>query len=176
MQFFLDDHISLRPFRAADREDLVAGLNDWAVTRWLARVPYPYRLDHADEFLGWDEHADIEAAMQDPARGLALALCLHDRVIGGLVCNPTNDKGDREIGFWLARPHWGRRVMQRAVCRMIDELLHRAPDTSLVASANHDNHRSQALIRRLGFREDGEGEMMSTPLQRMVRLRCFRRP
>jgi len=176
MKFLLDDDLSLRPFRATDREELVAGLNDWAVTRWLARVPYPYRLDHADEFLGWDEHVDIEAAMRDPARGFSLAVCHCDRVTGGLVCNPANDRGDREIGFWLARPFWGQGIMRRAVGRMIEELLSRAPGTSITASANHNNHRSQALIRGLGFLEDGAGEIMSTPLQRPVRLRCFRRP
>ena len=176
MQLLIDDEFTLRSFRVEDREDLVVGLNDWAVARWLARVPYPYRLDHADEFLGRDEHVDSEGAMSDPDAGFALALCHRDRVIGGLVCNPTDDKGDREIGFWLARSFWGRRIMCRAADRMIEEVLVRAPATRLIASANHDNHRSQALILRLGFVEDGGREVMSTPLQRPVRLRCFRRP
>ena len=176
MHHSIDDHFSLRPFRAADRDALVAGLNDWAVARWLANVPYPYRHDHAEAFLGWDEHVDIEAAMGDPDRGFALALCHCDRVIGGLVCNPVNDTGEREIGFWLARSFWGQRIMGRAVRPMIDAVLDQAPGTRFIASANHDNVRSQALIRALGFVEDGERHVMSTPLQREVRLVCFRRP
>jgi len=155
MHIPIDDTYSLRPFSGADRDDLVSGLNNWAVARWLARVPYPYRLDHADAFLEWDEHRDIEPSMHDPEAGFAFALNQQGRVVGGLVCNPADDNGDREIGFWLAQPLWGQRIMGRAVTRMIEEVLKAAPDTRFIASANHDNLRSQALIRRLGFLEDG---------------------
>lgn len=175
MQILLDDNLSLRCFRPSDREDLVAGLNDWEVTRWLAQVPYPYRHDHADEFLSWDEHIPIGAAMADPTAGFAIALCEQDRVIGGLVGNPEDGEGRREIGFWLSRPYWGRRIMRRAVEAMIAEMLRFAPETQLVASANHDNWRSQTLIRSLGFVADGQREVMSTPLQRAVLLHCFKR-
>ena len=54
MHFDIDDRVSLRGFRPEDRQDLVNGLNDWAVTRWLGRVPHPYRLDHADAFIARD--------------------------------------------------------------------------------------------------------------------------
>lgn len=175
MRIPIDDNFSLRSFRHADRDDLVTGLNDWAVARWLARVPYPYRHDHADEFLSWDEHIEIDTAMANPETGCALALCLHDRVIGGLVTSPVNDQGRREIGFWLARPFWGQRIMRRAANIMINKILQAAPQTRLEASANHDNLRSQSLIRALGFVEDGQREVMSTPLQCQVRLQRFSR-
>ena len=171
-----DKNITLRSFRSTDREDLVAGTNDWAVARWLARVPYPYRIDHADEFLGRDEHIDIESAIRDPESGFSFALCHDDRVIGGLVSNPVNEDGDREIGFWLAQAFWGQGIMRRAVKAMITEMVKHRADVPVIASANHDNHRSQALIRRLGFVDNGEREVMSTPLQRSVRLCCFRHP
>ena len=176
MQINLDRTISLRRFMPTDRDDLVAGLNNWAVARWLARVPYPYRHDHADEFLGWDMHIEIRSAMGNPKTGGALALCHDDRVIGGLVSNPEDEKGQREIGFWLSQPFWGRGLMRRAATAMIDEILAAAPQTRLVASANHDNLRSQRLIRSLGFVADGQHEVMSTPLQRPVVLHRFRRP
>lgn len=48
--------------------------------------------------------------------------------------------------------------MRRAADRMIEEVLVRAPATRLIASANHDNHRSQALILGPGFMEDGEAQ------------------
>jgi 8-oxo-dGTP diphosphatase len=176
MQIRINDKYTLRPFRPADRDDLVAGLNDWAVARWLARVPHPYRQDHAEEFLRRDEHGCVDAAIKDPARGFALALCHEDRVAGGLVANPVNDAGEREIGFWLARRLWGQGIMQHAVVLMMAEIMRHAPDTKLIASANQDNHRSQKLIRNLSFVDDGEGKINSTPLQRPVRVHRFRRP
>ena len=176
MQINIDATTILRPFRPADRDDLIAGINDWAVARWLARVPYPYRQDHADEFLGRNEHRDIESAMSNLESEFAFALCRHDRAIGGLVANPADGEGRREIGFWLARPFWGRQVMRRAVAAMMHEMLRVAPHTRIVASANHDNLRSQGLIQALGFVADGQREVFSTPLQRPVLLHCFRHP
>ena len=108
MHFDIDDRVSLRGFRPEDRQDLVNGLNEWAVTRWLGRVPHPYRLDHADAFLARDEHLHVNEAVWDGSRSLSLALCADDRVIGGFVLNPEDEAGVREFGFWLARPYWGR--------------------------------------------------------------------
>ena len=173
MHFDIDDRGSLRAFRPEDRQDLVNGLNDWAVARWLGRVPHPYRLDHADAFLARDEHLHIDEAVQDGSRSLSLSLCDDDRVIGGFVLNPQNDAGSRELGFWLARPYWGQGIMRRAAHHVINEIRHATPEVRLVASANADNIRSNQLIRRLGFHPSGRSEVWSTPLQRVVRTNCY---
>lgn len=173
MHFDIDDRVSLRGFRPEDRQDLVNGLNDWAVTRWLGRVPHPYRLDHADAFLARDEHLHIDVAARDGSRSLSLALCAADRVIGGFVLNPEDEAGARELGFWLARPYWGQGIMRRAAHRVINKIRHATPEVRLVASANIDNVRSNQLIRRLGFHPSGRSEVWSTPLQRTVQTTCY---
>ena len=91
MHFDIDDRVSLRGFRPEDRQDLVNGLNDWAVTRWLGRVPHPYRLDHANAFLTREEHLYIWEGLRDSGRSLSLALCDNDRVIGGFVLHPESE-------------------------------------------------------------------------------------
>ena len=173
MHFDIDDRVSLRAFRPEDRQDLVNGLNDWAVARWLGRVPHPYRLDHADAFLARDEHLHIDEAVQDGSRSLSLSLCDDDQVIGGFVLNPQNDAGSRELGFWLARPYWGQGIMRRAAHHVINEIRHATPEVRLVASVNADNIRSNQLIRRLGFHPSGRSEVWSTPLQRVVQTNCY---
>ena len=175
MDIEISDHAVLRPFRPSDRDDLVTGLNDWQVTRWLASVPHPYRLDHACAYLARPEHAACEAALQDPDTILALAVCMDDRVVGGISLVPaTRRPGCREFGFWLARATWGQRIMHTAVQGLIDALATQAPHTVFVASANHDNLRSQRLISALGFTEDGVDEFFPNPLQRTVTVNCFR--
>ena len=182
MHIIITDSISLRAYRKEDRQDLVTGLNDWRVARWLATVPYPYRLDHADAYLARPEHRADEAAFQDSEQTLALAICHHDRLIGGLslVPEPQKRRGCRrkcrEFGFWLSQPFWGRRIMRKAVQAVISEVRRQAPLTGFVTSANHDNHRSQALIVSLGFVADDEDEVFSIPLQRQVRVIQFHLP
>ena len=79
MHFDTDDRVSLRGFWPEDRQDLVNGLNDWAVTRWLGRVSHPYRrIDHANAFLALDEHLHVNEAVRDGSRSLSLALCADD--------------------------------------------------------------------------------------------------
>ena len=72
MHFVIDDSLALRAFRPEDSWDLVNGLNDWAVTRCLARVPHPYRLDHADAFLARNEQLHIDKAVRDGSHSLCL--------------------------------------------------------------------------------------------------------
>ena len=117
MHFDIDDRVSLCGFRPEDRQDLLNGMNDWAVTRWLGRVLHPHRLDHADAFLTRDEHLHVNEAVRDSRPSLSLALCHYDRVIGGFVLNPEDEAGVRELGSWLARPYWGQGIMRRAATR-----------------------------------------------------------
>ena len=155
----IDDRINLRSFRPSDREDLVAGLNNWNVIKWLVAPPHPYRLDHADEF--------IANKCDD---GVTMAVCHDDRVIGGITCD-----GKRVFGLWLAQPYWGQGIMYRASKQVIDDFVSTHPcDTGLSSSAIHDNLRSRALLRKLGFIEDGTRTVMSVPLQREVLLVNYR--
>ena len=64
--------------------------------------------------------------------------------------------------------------MRWAVQSVIDHVTLQAPDTFVVASANHDNLRLQRVIRALGFVEDSHDEIYSKPLQRRVSTVCFR--
>ena len=76
----------------------------------------------------------------------------------------------------MARRFWGQGIMPWAVKSLIDQVKRQAPNTLVVASANHDSFRSQRAICGLGFVEDGLDGIFSTPLQRRVTTVCFRLP
>ena len=138
-------------------------------------MPHPYRRDPARAYLARPEHAACDMAMQHPDSILALAVCIDDRVVGGISLVPAKRRlGCREFGFWLARAAWGQRIMHTAVQGLIDAVATQAPHTVFVTSANHDNLRSQRLISALGFTEDGVDEFFPNPLQRTVTVNCFR--
>ena len=107
MHFDIDDRVSLCGFRPEDRQDLLNGMNDWAVTRWLGRVLHPHRLDHADAFLARDEHLHVNEAVRDGSCSLSLALCANDDdVVLGVLAH--------ELGH-VAEQHGLRQVMRSAV-------------------------------------------------------------
>nr|WP_280922867.1 GNAT family N-acetyltransferase [Rubellimicrobium aerolatum] len=137
----------MRGVAPTDGPALVDGLNDWDVARWLARVPSPYTAGDAADFLdrarpggdleGQGEAVRAVARRDDPARLLGLI---------GLGA---------ELGYWLARPAWGRRLASEAVAAL---LVHHfadpgAPD--VIAHVFDGNERSERLLLRLGFAPEG---------------------
>src|SRR5437763_11699360 len=88
----------IRPAEEADRHDIVAEVNDFAVTRMLAKVPHPYRLADADAFL--------RSIKKDERRSLALSITHDGRVIGGIGLSDIG--AGCEFGYWLGQAHWGK--------------------------------------------------------------------
>lgn len=41
----------LREWQKSDVDDLVEGLNNFEVSKWLAYVPYPYTKEHAERWI-----------------------------------------------------------------------------------------------------------------------------
>jgi RimJ/RimL family protein N-acetyltransferase len=136
----------LRPLAGSDAPAIAEHLVDPEVTRWLARVPHPYRLSDAVNF--------VEQARLSAVAGTAstLALVLRDgstgpvgvAVIHGITTEP-------EFGYWLARDHWGRGLMSEAAAAM---LRHAREDLGLArirSGAFVGNHASLAIQARAGF-------------------------
>ena len=79
-------------------------------------------------------------------------------------------------GFLAVTPVLGPGDHAGAASALIDEVIRQAPNTLIVTSANHDNLRSQCVIRSIGFVRDGDDEIFSSLLQRPVMTVCYRRP
>ena len=105
------DRLVLRPLERADRDAMVALLNDWEVVRYTARVPYPYTQDHAEAWL-----AELEV---NRAAGTEIVLAVIDRAsaefIGEVGFEVDRDRREGVLGFWLGRRYWGQGLATEAV-------------------------------------------------------------
>ena len=54
--------IILRSWKNEDVEDLVEGLNNINVSKWLAAVPYPYTKKDAEEFIAYEKQSEQNAS------------------------------------------------------------------------------------------------------------------
>ena len=124
----------LRPPVVADREAVVAGLNDLEVTQWLSVVPHPYTLADADWFI---DHV---------ARGGGPAWFIHDAT--GLVGGVSLGK---ELGYWLARHAWGKGYMTEAAQAALAHYFADAVQTEITSGHFVNNSRSGNVLRKLGF-------------------------
>ena len=138
----------LRPGWAEDAPALAAAIADEMIVRNLATAPWPYRLRDAEAFL---------AQPRDPAMPSFLILERRTdgapRIIGscGLGRRPS---GAVELGYWIARPHWGKGFATEAGRALID-IARTLKLPRLEASHFLDNPASGRVLEKLGFRPTG---------------------
>jgi 8-oxo-dGTP diphosphatase len=154
------ERLAIRPLRAEDAADLHRLVNDWEVAKTLARVPFPYPRELADEWI-----ASTRAQMEE-GRAWHLAITgveqagtpQETEVLVGCIGLTVDAEGkEAELGYWVARRYWGHGVAPEAAGRIARWALAHLGIEKLVASALVENARSQAVLRRIGFRETGEG-------------------
>jgi RimJ/RimL family protein N-acetyltransferase len=148
----------LRAHRAEDADAIAESLNDWQVTRMLARVPMPYSRDDARDWLAShasalpDWHFAIEAG-DGTHMGCVSLEWLH---------------GDWHLGYWLNRAYWGHGLMSEAAGAAIDAFRSRRPATVIHAAAFADNPASLHVQEKLGFRITGKSHVFAVARNRMI--------
>ena len=133
----------LRPGFPEDAPALATAIADQAIVRNLAVVPWPYSLRDAEAFL---------ASPRDP---ILPSLLIFERTAGaprligscGLGRRPS---GAVEMGYWIARPHWGRGFATEA-CGALVDIARTLGLASLEASHFIDNPASARVLEKLGF-------------------------
>lgn len=63
--------------------------------------------------------------------------------------------GVNEIGYILARDHWGSGIAHEAVARVLDLIFQEEGQRRVFADIDPDNTPSRALVERLGFTQEG---------------------
>ena len=149
------ERLLLRPLRPGDADALHRLVNDWAVVRNLARLPFPYPRPLADEWIA-STRQQIEAetgyhlAITGQEEGAELVGCI------GLRLDLTPRVGS--LGYWVGRRYWGHGVASEAVTRFARWALANLDLDRIEAHVAEDNPASAAVLRRAGFRESGRGE------------------
>lgn len=145
----------LRPLTAQDLPALVRGLNNFAVSRWTARIPFPYGLRDAEDYL-------VVASRHEEGT-LRLSITCDDGLIGGITYERNTGDGT-ELGYWLAESHWGKGFGTEAARAMTDHAFEAAGHDLLVARYAHGNEASRRILAGLGFRTTGESPCHSLAL------------
>jgi 8-oxo-dGTP diphosphatase len=154
------ERLAIRPLRAEDAADLHRLVNDWEVAKMLARVPFPYPRDLADEWIGSTHVERAEGrAWHLAITGIEQAGTPEERevLVGCVGLTLDAARREAELGYWVGRRFWGHGVAPEAAGRIARWALAHLGIEKLVASALVENPRSQAVLRRIGFREVGEG-------------------
>jgi RimJ/RimL family protein N-acetyltransferase len=153
MQTDISQGLQLTEFRRSDRDVLVEYLDDKEIYDLTLRIPSPYTAADADRWLTM-----VEAATKQNGQPVNWAIRDEEgRSIGGVGFDGlVIGKSHRaEIGYWLARPFWGRGIMTavvQAVCRHAFENLGLA---KIVAHTFSFNVASARVLEKCGFESEG---------------------
>jgi len=149
------ERLTLRPLTDDDAEALHRLVNDFEVARNLSVVPFPYPRELADEWI-----CSTRRSLGD---GSAYQLAITGRegeqeilvgVVGVRIDAPTRVG---RLGYWVGRRFWGHGVATEAAGRLARWALASLDLDRLEAGVITDNPASAAVLRRIGFRQTGEG-------------------
>ena len=142
--FHRTERLFLRPGFPEDWQAIHAAMTDEGVVRNLARAPWPYREDDAKFFA---------SMQQDPYLPHFLVTIPGHGVIGS--AGMGDNDGSPEIGYWIARDHWGRGYATEAAKGVI-EVARMIGYRRLTAGHFVDNPNSGKVLRKVGFRPTGK--------------------
>lgn len=143
----------LREHNEKDRDALVRHANDADVARFLRdRFPHPYTAADAD---WWHSHLRGRRAAGEPVE--CLAVVVDGELCGGVSVERGSDieRHSAEIGYWLGRSVWGRKIATAAVRCARDWAFRSHGVERLHAEVMAGNAASVRVLEKAGFRHEG---------------------
>lgn len=146
--FARTERLLLRPGWAEDAPQLYRAIADEAIVRNLASAPWPYRLSDAEAFL---------AAERDPSTSSMLIFRRTfdaPELVGGIGFG-RRPSGAIELGYWIARHHWGKGYATEAGRAAVAMARLSLQMGKLTAGHFLDNPASGRVLEKIGFKPNG---------------------
>ena len=138
----------LRPLRLEDADDLVEGLNNLEVSKWMAFVPYPYTKEDAIEF--------INKALNSKDYNFAIVLKEENKVIGNVqIRNIDYSQGTAHGGIWINEKYQGKGYGNESWGARIKFAFEELGLRRLENGYFKGNERSFKMQQRYGYKNEG---------------------
>jgi RimJ/RimL family protein N-acetyltransferase len=138
----------LRAPRLGDAKAVANLANDRRIAENTSRIPHPYRLADAQDFIAQANRSTNETVFIIALRqGGVIGAC-------GLM-TPSDDT--TEVGYWLGAKHWGKGYATEAVRAVIDHAFTDLNCEALQSAARVTNPASRRVLEKCGFQWTGAG-------------------
>jgi RimJ/RimL family protein N-acetyltransferase len=141
------ERLILRAPRLEDAKAVAQLANDRRIAENTARIPHPYGLADAEQFIAMVNRGDDEIAFLIAREGVVLGAC-------GIS---LPEREAPEIGYWLGAPFWGHGYATEAVRAVIDHAFADHDFEVLQAGARVTNPASRRVLEKCGFQWTGVG-------------------
>ncbi|MEM9013225.1 MAG: GNAT family N-acetyltransferase [Pseudomonadota bacterium] len=143
--------LTLRPLRRRDAAAIARFAGDARVARMTTSIPHPLPAGAAEAFVAGclsSEAAEVVWAIEadrDDGPGLI-----------GLISLEPRPGAEREIGYWIGPPFWGRGFASEAVATLIADVFRRGGVARVIGTVFQDNPASARVLYKAGFLQIGE--------------------
>jgi RimJ/RimL family protein N-acetyltransferase len=134
------ERLTLRAPRHEDVKAIAAVANDRRIAANTARIPHPYGLADAEQFI---------AAVNRREGEVCFVITQGETLIGACGIDPREDAP--ELGYWLGTRYWGRGYATEAVRAIIDYAFDDLEHETLQAGARVSNPASRRVLEKCAF-------------------------
>jgi RimJ/RimL family protein N-acetyltransferase len=141
------ERLILRAPQLEDAKTIAKLANDRRIAENTARIPHPYGLTDAKQFVAWTGETADE---------IVFVITLDEAVIG--ACGVGKIGGETpEVGYWLGVRYWGKGYATEALRTIIDFAFEGFDYDALHGSARVTNPASRRVLEKCGFQWAGAG-------------------
>jgi ribosomal-protein-alanine N-acetyltransferase len=152
MKITVNRQIHLSEIQPSDQAACVEHLKEKEIYDRTLRIPYPYTEGDFQEWL-----KTVENTTQQQGRPVHWAIRnKEDCLIGGCGFDGLQvGKSRAEIGYWLAKPYWGRGIMTAVVRKACEFAVAEFGLAKIVAHVFASNTPSARVLEKCGFVQEG---------------------
>lgn len=136
--------LKLRAPRREDAKAIAPLANDFRVAANTARLPHPYGIADAEQFIATANSREGEACFVVTRDG---------RLIG--ICGIDPREEGPEIGYWFGVPYWGRGYATEAARALVDHAFDDLGYETLQSGARVSNPASRRVLEKCAFQWTG---------------------
>jgi len=147
------DGIHLSSLRPEDKAALLEHLHSRDVYQTTLNIPYPYLEGHADSWI----QKRVEHT-RSCGKEVTFAIRTEDGKLIGIVSADNLEPGTShraEIGYWLAKPFWGKGSMTDVVKAYVEYAFRELQVVRLTAHVFELNAGSARVLEKNGFKLEG---------------------
>lgn len=140
----------LREWNKKDIQDIIEGVNNWNVVKWVVKVPYPYTKKDALDFI-----KGCKKKRKDGYK-FAIELKSEKKAIGGITIRDIdNYNGTASGGIWLNQKYHGKGYGTEAWNCLLDFAFNKLKLRKMENGFIKGNKASGAMQNKLGYKIEG---------------------
>jgi [ribosomal protein S5]-alanine N-acetyltransferase len=139
----------LRPIQKDDVDDIVEGINNLKVSKWLLKVPYPFKKKDAQEWIARKKKKNNDLRFM-------LELKSEKKVIGAIGLHQINEvQGTASTFYWLSEKYWRSGYGSEALGAVLDVAFNKLNLRKVEAAVFVGNPASGKLLEKFGGQIEG---------------------